>query len=313
MFYKVGSDATINNLNIKFNSGIVTYSTNTTYYMSALAYENNGTISNVLVNGNLTIKNNYTFYYSIVTYNNGTVENVVNNANITMLEENTSSTNYTVRYLAVAGIVTTNNANGSIIKCGNNGQLSGSVLGGIVTNSYGTIKGCYNKGEFTLTDYTSRRSGTLFSGGLVVNYNGGEISYCYSNNTVNYNIYTTSKLVYIGGLIANSASQSTQSKNSLTNSYSVLSINNKNNNTLTNVKRGSVIGSNYILDKNIVSDVYADISIDAVATGDKKFNNVISIETLKEYKNIDGNGYYFINGSTYPVLKWESNFNSYWN
>jgi len=308
MFYKLGSTATIKNLNIKFNGGTVTLGSNTTYYMSALAYENSGTITNVLINGNLTIKNNYTFYYSFVSYNNGKIENVVNSANITMLEQNISSNNYTDRYLAVSGIVTTNNSNGRIVNSGNKGQLSGSVVGGIATNSYGNISGCYNKGEFTITDYTGRRTSTIYSGGIVTNYNGGEISYCYSNNNVNYNIYTINRLVYIGGLIASTASQSTQERNNLTNSYSVLSISNKTTNNPTNIKRGNIIGCNYILDT--ISRVYTDTTVNAVADGTKIFkaSNITGLTV----SSIDSNGNNFTTGSTYPVLKWESSFNSYW-
>lgn len=308
-FYRIGASGVIENLNIKLNGGTISNSATDNYYMSALAYENNGTITNVLITGNLTIKNNRTFYYSVVSYNSGIIEKVVNNANIEMIESSKDSSNVNIRYLAVAGIVSNNNANGKIIKCGNNGKLSGSIVGGIVTNSYGTITGCYNKGEFTISDYNGRRNGTVYAGGIITNYNGGEISYCYSNNNVNYDIYTSSRLVYIGGLIASTTGQSTQNKNNLTNSYAVLTIANKLNNNPINIVRGNIVACNYILSE--VSHIYAETSAPAVATGEKMFNaqNITGLTTSK----IDSNGRYFTNGTTYPVLQWESNFKSYWN
>lgn len=313
LFYRIGNSGTVQDIKIYYNNGTATYSTSGTFYMSSIAYENNGTIKNIFVDGSINIKNNYSFYYAVVTENNGKIESIVNNANITISERTISKESGTIRYLAIAGIVTNNNSNGTIVNCGNNGTLTASVIGGIVTNNYGNVSSCYNKGNFNITDFEDRRIGSVYSGGLITIYYGGSITFCYSNNSVKYTINTsTNKSVYIGGLISTTGSETSQTNNKLTNSYAVLTVSNTQSNNIS-IKRGNIIALNNILTS--VSRIFADTSNDIVGTDSIKKFNATNLTSLKA-TNINGDSstysYVDVEGG-YPILEWETTYSNYWN
>ena len=102
----------------------------------------------------------------IVVENNGEIENCVNNA-------------YLKLYAMAGGICGTNGANGKIVKCYNNSEITfvDFTLGGIVGNNEGIIEQCYNLRNINKVDKYSRYG----KGGICgMNYNSGTIKNCYN-------------------------------------------------------------------------------------------------------------------------------------
>ena len=133
-------------------------------YISGITIRNNGKIINC--ENRVEIYLNGHSAGGIVVENNGKIENCVNNA-------------YLKLYAMAGGICGNNGANGKIIKCYNNHEITfvDFTLGGIVGNNEGIIEQCYNLRNINKVDKYSRYGKGGICGG---NSNTGNIINCYN-------------------------------------------------------------------------------------------------------------------------------------
>ena len=207
---------------IYFNGGISSAS-NGLYGFCGI---NEGTITNLIIEGSVTVSGEKDFVGSIAGLNRGSISNCTNKMNITASGKNTYA----------GGIVGVMDS-GTISNCKNNGTISvttttestdvkdkESSAGGIVALNYnGTVEKCTNTGSVSNTD-------NGYTGGIV-GCNNGNVDNCLNttggNATKDNNTYVGS---IVGLLFTNPETGSTAT---LTNS-------------LNTTDSGNVVGSNGI-------------------------------------------------------------------
>ncbi len=134
-------------------------------YISGIAIYNYGKIINCENRVEIYLNANYAG--GIAARNNGEIENCVNNTQLKLDS-------------IAGGICGTNDANGKIIKCYNNSEITfvDFTLGGIVGANSGSIEQCYNLKDINQGTISVSRYG---KGGICgMNYNSGTIKNCYN-------------------------------------------------------------------------------------------------------------------------------------
>lgn len=95
---------------------------------------------------------------------------------------------------SVGGIVGFSDSANDIIKnCSNSGKLQGSIVGGIVGSSTGSIEDCYNSGTI---------SSDSKMGGIVGEFRNGNISNCYNTGKITTANDSSRYPLYAGGIVA---------------------------------------------------------------------------------------------------------------
>lgn len=173
---------------------------NNDIFVSGVATNNSGTISNcnIQINCEITTKSTGECVISGIAGNNsGAIRDCIvkENSSISATEGD------------IAGICSTNESNGKIENCKNYSKLSQTsnidewtpTIGGITLTNYGAISYCTNYGELTniSENQVEDASGNIFLGGIsALNY--GRISKCINNGSLR----SSSKRIisYVGGI-----------------------------------------------------------------------------------------------------------------
>ncbi|MCI7003116.1 MAG: hypothetical protein MR904_02065 [Clostridia bacterium] len=173
--------------------------------INLLCQENNGTITNIVV-GDIkqTIEINsrdLVLYMSFIAYtNNGIISNVQNNYNVSI----TDSYKRNQRDIQFATIAIDNQNRVEYVK--NNGSIDVTgttiIVGGVVAHNKNGAKITAAANAGNITVYYNNRTSTSLIGGLVAKNDRGELTYCYSTGTFTINGGVSTLDAKVGGLVA---------------------------------------------------------------------------------------------------------------
>ncbi len=180
-----------------------------TYAGLLVGYAEDVVIENVLVGGSISQTgagtNSSTFYLGgVLGYGKGqntSINKVRNMASISYTAKNTALIVYSA---GIAGYFEASEGeNSGIIACGNEGNIQGTIAGGIVANGVCPILNCYNTGSVSATVATSSDA---YAGGIAGRFMNTDLSI---SNTYNVGAVTASstnnKNCYAGGLVGRGA------------------------------------------------------------------------------------------------------------
>ena len=205
LFEKIGVRGVLSNINVLLNID-TTININKTMILSALTYENSGTIQNIVVgkNDKLTeiaftnLRREFTLSF-ITNGNNGTIQNVENFYDVRLKTVNNDA-------VAYASIAINNNSQSNIISAKNYGNINidatAAYVGGIVQymDNNSNLEQSANVGDIHV--FLSSTNSSLI-GGLVGKVYKAKVSYCYVIGDITIASSTTPS-AYVGGLIGHS-------------------------------------------------------------------------------------------------------------
>lgn len=205
------------------NHGINDIYIHTSKERGAFIATNNGTISNFIINGNISTQDNGQRTGGITGYNYGIIKNCKSKGEYSgkrvggIAAENDGSIEDSYNYAIINGSVRTGGIAGasykSINKCFNYAKVNGqSYTGGIVGSTSGNVNRCGNYGDIYGHTYVGGIIGInwepdcsiLYNAGkinAVGNFSGGIIGYNKGNLENAYNIGNISSTWNAGGLI----------------------------------------------------------------------------------------------------------------
>ena len=311
LFGRVGENAAISNLRVyvTLQGQTITGST-----VSLLCYENYGTINNIVlgaVNSTIQIETLHNIsVYGIAYTNDGDISSVANYYNVDL--RNTTSSVGTFANFALVG---TNR--GSVVCAANYGDVSlvttRTNSAGIVATNNGTVQRSVFSGDATLSMAKDSRSDINFMfGGIVAANTSGTISYTYtqSNFNISRSAQSLNTYIYIAGLVASS------NNGNISSSY-----------VNVNISATSTIGQiDYIA--TFVANI-SSVSNPTTTETTTNFSNqstyssvlglgasnfaVAQYTTVPSGLRLNADQAYFTNNENdFPVLRWESEFNSLW-
>lgn len=311
LFGRVGENAAISNLRVyvTLQGQTITGST-----VSLLCYENYGTINNIVlgaVNSTIQIETLHNIsVYGIAYTNDGDISSVANYYNVDL--RNTTSSVGTFANFALVG---TNR--GSVVCAANYGDVSlvttRTNSAGIVATNNGTVQRSVFSGDATLSMAKDSRSDINFMfGGIVATNTSGTISYTYtqSNFNISRSAQSLNTYIYIAGLVASS------NNGNISSSY-----------VNVNISATSTIGQiDYIA--TFVANI-SSVSNPTTTETTTNFSNqstyssvlglgasnfaVAQYTTVPSGLRLNADQAYFTNNENdFPVLRWESEFNSLW-
>lgn len=206
----------ITNVNIKVSGKFVTNIAAGTEgapvqptYLSLLAYENNGEITDCKVDAKVFYKNtggNDTFLSGIVSLNNGIIKDCLAVEGGEFLTDTVDT----------AAIAAENKLNATVSGCANYAEVSQSTananwlpnVGGIVLSNYGTVTDCINNGSISAVSTATEKVLNVYAGGVVC-INTEKIIKCKNDADIsaqsqNFNIYAGGVAALNSGSIDNS-------------------------------------------------------------------------------------------------------------
>jgi len=188
----------ISDVNIKM-SGEIKYIgpnvENTNVYLSLIAAKNEGTISNIIIDSDVTISQDGTtsvVYGGISSYNKGTISSVQASGALTLIELNGTPINY-ANYGTISNV-----SNSSTITQEYSSPVRNMLSGSISDENYSTISNCSNTGTFNIKS-TSQNGTYIYCGGIV-SINLGVINAC--KNEGDISIHSQYSYYYVGSIVA---------------------------------------------------------------------------------------------------------------
>ena len=313
LFNVVSSQAVIQNLRVYANF------TNTLTRGGTIAlvtYENKGTIKNIILGSQsqeISITSDYTVsLYGVAQNNSGIIQGVVNYYNVSL--QNNTSVSGAIR-VSYGGICGTNN--GTVSQVANYGNImiksTIATVGGVVAINSGTLTQAVLKNTSSTLSIAKEKTGTVqfYFGGLVATNSGSiSYSYVYTNIVVSRNAQAIMQnRVYIAGLVGESSNSNITScyvKNIITKSQT------------------EEIGSIYVFIANLTTASYgsgtacfynAGQAQDPV--GGSASGNFTAIESYAQIPSgtaLNNGESYFTTAqeSSFPTLRWESEFIRLW-
>ena len=313
LFGSIQEEAVVKNLRVYLNleTEMVIGST-----VSLVAYENHGTIDNVVLGSEgslIQIQSQYTIsVYGVAYKNENTITNIINYYDI-VLRNTTSSSNTRANF----ALVGTNN--GTVDMVANYAdiylQTTLTQSSGIVATNFGTIQRAVFTGDVTLNIAKDRQGAVTFIfGGIVGNNISGTVSYAYTTSdlTVSRSARATSESVKIAGLVGSS------NNGNISSSYVNVEIH-------ASSEIGGQIGD--------IALFIANISSVSASTGTiTRFTNISStgysavlgtsasnfkVETYTTRPsganlNVSNKPYFTINENDFPTLIFETSLQSEW-
>ena len=311
LFGTIAKDGAVRNLRIFANleTEMVISST-----VSLVAYENHGTIENIVLGeenaSKISIQTQYTInVYAVATTNDGTISKVINYYDFDI--RNLTSTSGTLANVALIG---TNL--GTVSEIANYAdiyiQTTRSTSSGIVAINRGSIQNAVFTGDVTLNIARDRQEAITFTfGGIVGTNTSGTISYAYtmSNINVSRSARATSETVKIAGLVGSSNNGAITSAYVSVDITATTSIDKVGDLALfianvTNVSSSSETSTRFA---NIDAPYSAALGTSATNFIVETYQTVPSGLALNT-----SNAYFTMNENDFPTLVFESSLKSIW-
>lgn len=311
LFGSIAQGGAVKNLRIYLNlqTEMVVGST-----LSLVAYENHGTIENIVLGAenlsSISIETRYTInVYAVASTNDGTISKVINYYDFDI--RNLTSSSGTLANFALVG---TNR--GSVFEVANYAdiyiQSTRSASAGIVATNRGNIQNAVFTGDVTLNIARDTQSAVDFTFGGIVGVNtSGTISYAYamSNITVSRGARATTENVKIAGLVGSS------NNGEITSAY--VSVN------ITATTSIGKVGDLALFIANVTNVSSSSERVTRFANVDSQYSAVLGTSAtnfiVETYQTVPSglalntqDAFFTMNENDFPTLVFESSLKSSW-